>query len=310
MTSIPSWKTLLGAAVFLSALDRTLQAQTVYVSNFNGNSISKITSNGTVSTFASTDKWPEGLAFDNAGNLYAAINWDHEIQKFDSNGTGSVFATFASAGVLSPTAMAFDGAGNLYFADITGNSVRKITPGGVGSVFATGLNLPYGLAFDQSGNLYASSLNGNTVTKITPGGATSLFISGGLNGPAGLAFSSSGDLYVANYTGSTIEKFSSSGSDLGTFLSTGLSQPIGIAFDTSDNLFVANLHGTDSVVKVTPGGVSSVFATGLDQPYYLAIQGGGISEVPETSTWAAVGFLAGIGGLNLWRRMKRPAPNR
>ena len=88
---------------------------------------------------------PIGLAFDSAGNLYAANYGANTIEKFTPGGVGSVFA---NTGLNSPIGLAFDSAGNLYAANYGANTIEKFTPGGVGSVFASsGLSNPTFLAF-------------------------------------------------------------------------------------------------------------------------------------------------------------------
>jgi len=50
--------------------------------------------------------------------------------------------------------------------------------------------------------------------------------------------------------------------------------PDGLAFDSSGNLYVANGRG-NTIEKFTPGGVGSVFATGLNYPYGSAFDKAG-----------------------------------
>ena len=51
---------------------------------------------------------------------------------------------------------------------------------------------------------------------------------------------------------------------------SGFVQPCGITFDSADNLYVAD-GGNSSIVKITPSGSSSVFAsTGLSIPQGIA----------------------------------------
>jgi glucose/arabinose dehydrogenase len=43
--------------------------------------------------FASGLANPRGLAFDSSGNLYVANSFDGTVEEFNSNGTGTVFAS-------------------------------------------------------------------------------------------------------------------------------------------------------------------------------------------------------------------------
>ena len=72
-----------------------------------------------------------GLAFDSAGNLYAANRGNNTIEKFTPGGTASVFAR---TGLSAPYGLAFDSAGNLYAANEGNSTIKKFTPGGVGSI--------------------------------------------------------------------------------------------------------------------------------------------------------------------------------
>ena len=132
---------------------------------------------------------PVGLAFDSAGNLYAANYDNNTIEKFTPGGVGSLFA---STGLSNPRGLAFDNAGNLYAANASGSTIQKFTSGGVGTVFAsTGLSNPYGLAFDSAGNLFAANVGNSTIRQFSSSG-TDLGVfadsSDGLNNPTFLAF--------------------------------------------------------------------------------------------------------------------------
>jgi len=80
-----------------------------------------------------------------------------------------------------------------------------------------------------------------------------------------------------------------------------LNQPEGLAFNSAGDLFVANQLGND-IIEFTPGGVGSIFASGLANPIALAFQGETL-PVPEPS---ALGLLAfGVFGITLLRRRQR-----
>lgn len=69
--------------------------------------------------------------------------------------------------------------------------------------------------------------------------------------------------------------------------------PIGLAFDRLGNLFVstetATPAGTDTILKFTPDGVESTFATDLDWPRGLAFDRSGNLFVVERGAFAPPG---------------------
>jgi len=193
--------------------------------------------------------------------LYVSNYGFNTIQKFTSDGVGTVFAD-AGDGLNSPGRLAFDSVGNLYVAN-GGSTILKLTPDGVSSVFADasdGLNGAGGLAFDGAGNLFVVTGN-DTILKLTPDGLGSVFAdaSDGVNGLTSLAFDRAGNLYGTSYYGKMIEKFTPDGvGSVFADASGGLIVPISLAFDTAGNLFVEN--GFAEIVKFTSSGARSYFA--------------------------------------------------
>lgn len=158
-------------------------------------------------------------------------------------------------------------ASTLYEADWRTHSIYRFTPDGTRSLFVSGLSSPEGLAFDAAGNLYVGNAGASQILKITPDGTQSVF-GGFLLNPFGLAFNQAGDLFASSDNGH-IYKIAPDGS-MTTFAS-GFNQPFGIAFDSRGNLFVADA-GHYQIVKITPGGQQSVFASGIyNNPRGLAI---------------------------------------
>lgn len=92
--------------------------------------IFKISPNGTGVVFATTAssgiaiRGPDGLLFDNLGNLYSAQRDDGRILKFDSNGIGSLVGTTPSNGSMG---IVFDSLGFLYAANFRANIISKST---------------------------------------------------------------------------------------------------------------------------------------------------------------------------------------
>src|SRR6516162_5987223 len=117
-----------GAMVLICA---SALAQDLFVSanDSNGGYIYKFTWDGVRSTFASGLSNPQGLAFDNAGNLFVADSGS--IYKFDPAGHRSSFAS----GLSSPVGLACDLAGDLFAADSGSGNIYKFTSGGAQSTF-------------------------------------------------------------------------------------------------------------------------------------------------------------------------------
>ena len=156
----------------------------LFVANEGGGTISKITPQGVVTTFATGLNIPIGLTRDNAGNLYAATSGT--VTKIDPLGNLSTYATVPS---FFAWGLAFNSAGDLFVSDGATNgtgSVARITPLGAVSTFASGFNQPEGLTFDAADNLYVANSVDNRVQVVSPGGSVSLYSN--VSSPTNVAF--------------------------------------------------------------------------------------------------------------------------
>ncbi len=243
----------------------TDSAGNVYVGDSRNRVIRKITPSGVVTTLAGTAgvagsadgtgaaasfMWPQGLAIDNAGNLYVADTWNNTIRKITPAGVVTTLAGTASltggyadgtgaAAIFNwPQDIAIDSVGNLYVTEYNNNTIRKITPAGVvttlagtagvaGSANGTGgaarFNVPYGIAVDGGGNVYVGDNRNGTIRKITAAGVVTT-LAGGVGGaadgtgaaarfnaPMGVAADSAGDIYVADNMNHVIRKVTQAG---------------------------------------------------------------------------------------------------
>jgi sugar lactone lactonase YvrE len=205
----------------------------LYVANFYGNTISKITPNGQATTFASVNA-PIGVQFDAHGVLYVSSPFINTISKVSADGTVTPFVT---SGLIQPLAMVFDHSGNMYVTNFGvgppnkptpgAGFVTKITPDGMVSTIVAGLTGPTGLVFDRAGILYVAS-DISRIDKISPDGTMTPFVSSGLNIPADMTFGPDGVLYVANEGGGSISKVTPDGM-VSTWI-TGLLIPQDVAF--------------------------------------------------------------------------------
>src|SRR5262249_308126 len=215
-------------------------------------------------------------------------------------GVGTIFGFMkAQAGGL-----ALDAAGNPYVADSSKHSVFKYTADGMKSTFATGL-YPLGLCFDREGNLFVSdgaatdAKSRCSILKFTPDGARSTFAPG--ISSVGMALDRAGNLFVSQ--GDSIFKFTPKGVK-STFVTSKDANFIDLAIDEAGNLFVADQALTDlgtdpvtkswrgpSIIKITPDGAKSTFATGLENLRELTLDATG--NVYVSSAYAILRFTPG-----------------
>src|SRR6266513_2355616 len=175
--------------------------------------------------------------------------------------------------------LAVDDKGNLFVADTDSASILKFTSDGKRSTFASGLNDANDMAFDDKGNLFVR--DGNTIFKFTPEGVKSTFASG-------IVPETYDPYHVAEvFTGLALDRAGNlfvsehvSGSIL-KFTPDGKKStfatginPGDLVFDRAGNLFVMD-PGSDSIFKFTPVGKKGTFATGISYPGDRVFDGAG-----------------------------------
>lgn len=156
---------------------------------------------------------PSGLAIDSNGTLYIADRTGNTVRKLTVDGSLSVYAGTGEAGfsgdqmaatgarLNEPTGLALDDSGNLFIADQGNNRVRKvnhltgiiITVAGSGGGGFSGdnslatramLSLPAGVAV-QNGRLYIADTGNNRVRQVSKAGVISTLAGAGSTGLSG-----------------------------------------------------------------------------------------------------------------------------
>ncbi len=311
-------------------------AGNLFVSDSANSTIREVTPAGVVTTLAGVAgisgtadgtnsgaqfSWPNGVAADNAGNLYVADTANDTVRKVTPFGTNWVVTTLAGQGGVSgsadgtnsdarfyyPAGLAVDGAGTLYVADFGNDTIRKVTPIGSNWVVTTlagaagisgsadGTNGaaqfsgPNDVAVDSAGNLFVADQSNNTIRRVTPAGVVTTV--------AGLA----GSWGSADGTGSAAQ----------------FNSPSGVAVDAAGGVYV-----TDADNNTVRNGIpsSAVPAPILRRPGLGAGQFGfGITGLPglavniessgDLAQWQVVGTFVLAGGTNYYSASPSPAPD-
>lgn len=244
----------------------------LYVSNTAGNSVTRISSSGVVSSFATGLSSPKGIEVTAAGEVLVA-NGDNTIVRISSDGQSR--SSYAS--VPSPNALRLDAQGNLFVSSFGGgtpSAIYKIPPGGgTAQTFARSLvALPQGMAYDSQGNLYIVGSQG-TFRRLNADGSITDFDPTPANSPFGVAMGPGGKPFVSLSNSGNILRYDTPTTKF-TYLAatSGLSNPRGMVWDGANTLYVAeSTQNRISALNLTIGTASTVassFVTSADDLYF------------------------------------------
>ena len=267
---------------------RVVNAQTGIITTFAGTGNSGGSSpfgDGGPATQAAI-LWPDGLAFDSAGDLFITDVGLSRIRMVNAQtgiistvvggGTGGLgdggLATQAT--LHSPHGIAFDASDNLYIADEGNALIRMVssqtgivssiagnqdigTSGDGGPAMEAEVSLGMGIAVDKQGNVYASSW------------------------PAEVRKISKADGTISLYAGTG---YCSGGGDGGAATMASLCSPGGLAFDGSGSLYIAEA-GSGKIRKVTAiSGTAATPTFSLAAGTYAGSQSVTISDTTPNAT--------------------------
>ncbi len=186
--------------------------ENIYVADYAGNAIRKVTPQGEVTTVAGDSIFgnvngdgtyarfhgPSGITMDDQGNFYVTDFLNNQIKKITSDYQVSLFAGTGAIGAADgdrlqatfygPTTITTDKDGNMYVGDWFNFRIRRIDPTGMVSTLAGStqgyldstatearFNTPVGLAADDQGNIYVADGFNNVIRKVDSEGNVTTF---------------------------------------------------------------------------------------------------------------------------------------
>jgi len=237
---------------------------------------------------------PNGLAFDSHGNLFVSEFMGNRIRKISPDGIITTVAGTGKAGsdgdggpalsasLNAPTGLAIDADGNVFVAEIIGYKVRKIDTAGNISTVIDNMNGPTGLAFDQAGSLWIAEHFAMNLRKLDKSGQMSI-VQQRLDAYS-LAFDRNGALHASQEMVGVISRVDSaqglSGqgatapgvtleagtpqtpATTGVANQTALKMPAGVARDSQGNTYIAEVMGNRIRRVDAQGMMTTVAGTG------------------------------------------------
>lgn len=193
----------------------------LYISQYQGTVVRRLTPDGAVSVYASDFDTPNGLAIDTTGNLYVANNSGGRISKVAPDGI--VTQNFIT-GILNPSGLVFNTAGDtLYISHYASSEISRVAladPSNVTTwVSGSPLDGPIGMVFDADNNLYVGNFNDGRIFKISPDGTMTEL--GSIQAFLGFLTLSNGYLYATSYSTNKVYRLPLNGSSMEVIAGTG-----------------------------------------------------------------------------------------
>tara|TARA_R110002072_G_scaffold216958_8_gene374541 strand:+ start:6607 stop:7716 length:1110 start_codon:yes stop_codon:yes gene_type:complete len=233
------------------------QQGNLFGSDYSGNSVYKISTNGAVSSFVSGLHAPNGLAFDSNGNLFICDNTGNRIFKVDPNGL-----PLDTIDIVNPSGIIKQmGSDTMVFTTYAGHKLIKLAPDGTMIDWHSGppLRGPVGLAYDDFGKLYLGNFTDRKIFEVRKDSLVYIATVPGTGGSSlGFISYSNNFLWATNFQNHKIYRVhlgytdsvvlfagSTAGSTEGSIDSAKFNRPNGI-LAKGDSLFISE-YGTGKI---------------------------------------------------------------
>ncbi len=216
----------------------------------------------------------EGIAVDDAGNVYVAANSNVKKWSVADNSVTTLIPSVPAAN------LAADSSGNLYIASGSDSILKWDATNHFYNVLVPGLNSPFGVDVDLAGNVYFTD-NGPAAIKkwnVADGQVSTVVVSNAdnptLKRPFSVAVDVANNVYIGDIVDSSVQRWSPATSNL-TSLVPGTTIPYDVALDGSGNLYVAD--GANSAIKKWTAFNNTVsnIVTGLASPFGITVDSAG-----------------------------------
>jgi len=252
-------KNLFALIIFCTLLAFTVTCQSQIIVTFAGNGTAASTGDGGTRGAASFNH-PGGAYYDHSGNVFVVEYTGCKVRKISPSGIVSTFAgtgaygyggdggPATNASFAYPIDILEDSHGNYYVTDNSNMRIRKIDTSGIITTFAgngtvgyygdggpatnAALNNPNRIGIDIYNNIYIGDADNNVVRKVDTLGI------------------------ITTVAGTGTAGFSGDG---GPATAAKINQAMAVTFDGNGNMYIADGHNS-RIRKVTPSGIISTFA--------------------------------------------------
>ncbi len=257
----------------------------LYATNTNSKTIAKISTGGTVTTFATTAHEPVFITMDTSGNIFTierASSGHSYVSKITPGGTVSDIVDYSSNTGTEFVNLVIRPTGDFYAISDDTNVLYDITS--TGTVTPTGNpgSYPQDIARDDQGNVYTANTYSMNISKITSSGQTSILTTLPEKIDR-IKYGPDGNLY-AYYTGSSSVVFviDTNGSTVRT-LEPGHTLRA-VVPDASGGIFSINVSTSDVYYTTSGGSVSTYDMGGPSVPTALTLGSDGNAYVAIDGT--------------------------